>query len=159
MRWSSSQRFFPAMAPPWTAAAALPGGDFGHDEVAARISALARDYPFLPQRTVRRLFHAYGTRAADVLGKARNREDLGQDFGAGLTSREVNYLVEKELAQNSDDVLWRRSKLGLRLLPEERVALEFLHGRTFRPVARFGSCFSSCAKHRSREEFLRLPAR
>ena len=72
---------------------------------------------------MRRLFHAYGTRAADVLGKARNREDLGQDFGAGLTSREVNYLVEKEWAQNSDDVLWRRSKLGLRLLPEERVAL------------------------------------
>ena len=117
------KRFFPAMAPPWTAPAALPGGDFGHDEVAARMSALARDYPFLPQRTVRRLFHAYGTRAADVLGKARNREELGQDFGAGLTSREVNYLVEKEWAQNSDDVLWRRSKLGLRLLPEERVAL------------------------------------
>ena len=87
------------------------------------MSALARDYPFLPQRTVRRLFRAYGTRAADVLGKARNRDDLGQDLGAGLTSREVNYLVEKEWAQNSDDVLWRRSKLGLRLLPEERSAL------------------------------------
>jgi glycerol-3-phosphate dehydrogenase len=117
------QRFFPAMAPPWTAAAPLPGGDFDHDQVAARTSALAHDYPFLPQRTVRRLFRAYGTHAADVLGKARKREDLGQDFGAGLTSREVNYLVENEWAQNSDDVLWRRSKLGLRLLTEERAAL------------------------------------
>jgi glycerol-3-phosphate dehydrogenase len=116
-------RFFPAMAPPWTAAAPLPGGHFDHDQVAARTTALAHDYPFLPQRTVRRLFRAYGTHAADVLGKARKREDLGQDFGAGLTSREVNYLVENEWAQNSDDVLWRRSKLGLRLLAEERAAL------------------------------------
>jgi glycerol-3-phosphate dehydrogenase len=117
------QRFFPSMAPPWTAGAALPGGDFSHDEVDARTNALARDYPFLPQSTVRRLFRAYGTRAADVLGKARWREDLGLDFGCGLTSREVNHLVENEWAQNSDDVLWRRSKLGLRLLPEERLAL------------------------------------
>ena len=67
--------------------------------------------------------HAYATRAVDVLSNARRREDLGDDFGSGLTSREVNYLVEKEWAQNSDDVLWRRSKLGLRLLPEERSTL------------------------------------
>ena len=110
------------MAPTLDGGAALPGGDFGHDEVAARISALARNYPFLPQGRCGGC-SPYGTRAADVLGNARNREDLGQDFGAGLTLREVNYLVEKEWAQNSDDVLWRRSKLGLRLLPEERVAL------------------------------------
>jgi glycerol-3-phosphate dehydrogenase len=117
------QRFFPGMSPPWTAAAPLPGGDFAHDEVEARLSALAHTYPFLAPSTTRRLFRAYGTRAADVLGNAKRREDLGQDFGSGLTSREVNYLVEKEWAQNSDDVLWRRSKLGLRLLPEERSAL------------------------------------
>jgi glycerol-3-phosphate dehydrogenase len=116
-------RFFPGMSPAWTAAARLPGGDFPHDEVEARIGALAESYPFLPPRTVRRLFHAYGTRAADVLGSARKPEDLGEDFGSGLSSREVNYLVENEWAQNSDDVLWRRSKLGLRLLPEERSAL------------------------------------
>ena len=85
----------------------------------ARIGALAQNYPILPPRTVRRLF----TRAADVLGNARRREDLGDNFGACLTLREVNYLVEKEWAQNSVDVLWRRSKLGLRLLPEERAAL------------------------------------
>ena len=96
--------------------------------VSAR-SLLSVRYPFLPQRTVHRLFRAYGTRAADILGNARKREDLGQDFGCGLTSREVNYLVEKEWAQNSDDVLWRRSKLGLRLLPEERSALNAYIGK------------------------------
>ena len=116
-------QFFHGMARPWTAGAPLPGGDFAYDTVEAGIAALARNYPFLPPRTVSRLFHAYGTRAADVLGNARKREDLGEDFGSGLTSREVRYLVEKEWAQNLDDVLWRRSKLGLRLLPEERSAL------------------------------------
>ena len=59
----------------------------------------------------------------DVLGNACRRQDLGDNFGSGLTLREANYLVEKEWAQKSDAVRWRRSKLGLRLLPEKRSAL------------------------------------
>jgi glycerol-3-phosphate dehydrogenase len=62
--------------------------------------------------------HAYGTRAEEVIGEAKSLEDFGRDFGAGLTEAEVTYLAEKEWAKSADDVLWRRSKLGLRVTSE-----------------------------------------
>ena len=76
--------------------------------------------PFLSEQHARRLVRAYGTRLERVLGPARCLEDLGPRFGADLTGVEVSYLIEREWAQTEDDVLWRRSKLGLTFSPEER---------------------------------------
>ncbi|MEJ0015242.1 MAG: glycerol-3-phosphate dehydrogenase [Acetobacteraceae bacterium] len=106
---------FPGLPGPWTAGAALPGGDFPWDGLAQVQADLLRRYRFLPDATAHRLVHAYGTLAADMLGDARSPADLGRDFGAGLTEREVDWLVRTEWARTVDDILWRRSKLGLRL--------------------------------------------
>jgi glycerol-3-phosphate dehydrogenase len=100
---------------PWTAGASLPGGDFAPSEVEARVGALAAEFPFLPAGTPRRLVRAYGTRAASVLAGARDRAALGTCFGADLYQREVDYLVREEWARTADDILWRRTKLGLRI--------------------------------------------
>ncbi len=74
---------------------------------------LCQRYPFLTETTSWRLVHAYGTLATDVLGNARTVDDLGRGFGADLTEREVNWLVQSEWARTAEDILWRRSKLGL----------------------------------------------
>ena len=79
--------------------------------------------PSSSEQHVRRLVHAYGTRVERVLGPARSCEELGPDLGADLTGAEVLYLMEREWAQTADDVLWRRSKLGLRFSREEREQL------------------------------------
>ena len=75
---------------------------------------LSRQFSFLSAATVRRLTRAYGTRASKVLGSATSDVALGEDFGAGLTEAEVDYLRREEWAVTADDILWRRSKLGLR---------------------------------------------
>ncbi|RJF70524.1 glycerol-3-phosphate dehydrogenase [Rhodopseudomonas palustris] len=101
----------------WTAQQPLPGGDFAVDGGPALVADLTRDYPFLAQPHAYRLVHAYGTRARKLLGEARSMADLGRDFGATLTEAEVRYLMKHEWACSADDVVWRRSKLGLRLTP------------------------------------------
>jgi glycerol-3-phosphate dehydrogenase len=106
---------FPHMRTPWTAGAALPGSDFDDRTRAAVRDAFYARYPALPRPLLRGLFHRHGTLARDVLGDARTMADLGEEFGGGLTAREVNYFVEREWAQSADDVLWRRSKAGLRM--------------------------------------------
>jgi glycerol-3-phosphate dehydrogenase len=108
----------------WTAHAALPGGDFDVSSLDALIAEVKRDYPFLTGAHASRLVHAYGTRAARLLGNAASAADLGRDFGATLTEREVRYLIANEWAVSAEDIVWRRSKLGLRLSGEEIVALE-----------------------------------
>jgi len=72
-------------------------------------------WPGLPAPLVDRLAHAHGTRLALLLGNARQPEDLGRDFGAGLTEAEVRHLVRHEWARSADDILWRRTRLGLAL--------------------------------------------
>jgi glycerol-3-phosphate dehydrogenase len=117
--------WFPQIsAQSWTADQPLPGGDFPVDGVEALSVRLARDYPFLPAATVRRLIRCYGTLAWQWLGKAEAPAELGTDFGAGLTQAEVDYLVADEWARTADDILWRRSKLGLRLSAAQVVGLE-----------------------------------
>lgn len=108
----------------WTAHAALPGGDFDVSSVEALTAEIKRDYPFLTQAHASRLVHAYGTRAAKLLAHAKSADDLGRDFGATLTEREVRYLMANEWAVSAEDIVWRRSKLGLRLSGEEILALD-----------------------------------
>ena len=102
-------------APHWTAEAALPGGDFAMDGVTALQASLEADYPFLGPAWAHRLVRTYGTKARDILGSAACRADCGIDFGHDLTEAEVRYLIRQEWARTAEDVLWRRTKLGLRL--------------------------------------------
>ena len=116
--------FFPGTSGHWTAGVALPGGDFAVEGVDGLISRLMQDYPFLSPLWARRLVRAYGTLSWDVLGHAESQADLGLEFGATLTEREVLWLVRREYARTADDVVWRRSKLGLRLTGDEIQGLE-----------------------------------
>lgn len=116
--------FFPGNRQPWTARVALPGGDFPHDGVGALTARLKAEYPFLSDYHAGRLIRAYGTEAFDVLGKARAMADLGHDFGATLTEAEVTWLMQKEWARHAADVVWRRTKLGLRMSAEQIATLE-----------------------------------
>ena len=115
--------FFPHTEP-WTAGSALPGGDFVYDGVDTLVERTLRTWPFLAADHARRLVSAYGTRVENVLKTAAKPEDLGERFGADLTAVEVRYLMTKEWAQTADDLLWRRSKLGLRLSQTEQTTLE-----------------------------------
>jgi len=108
----------------WTADATLPGGDFDVSAVDALIAELLHDYPFLTPAHANRLAHAYGTRAVRMLGTAKSPADLGQSFGATLTEREVRYLMTHEWAVTAEDIVWRRSKLGLRLSKDEISVLD-----------------------------------
>jgi glycerol-3-phosphate dehydrogenase len=107
----------------WTAHSPLPGGNFAYDGFEALVSRTVQRWPFLSDGHARRLAHAYGTRVENVLLNATRPDDLGQCFGADLTAAEVRYLMQKEWAQTADDVLWRRSKLGLRFSQAQTVAL------------------------------------
>jgi glycerol-3-phosphate dehydrogenase len=111
---------FDGAGPAWTRGAPLPGGDLDDRGLAGLIEDLADAAPFLESRTVRRLAQSYGSRAHRILHGARRPQDLGDNFGAGLTSAEVDYLVAHEWAQTAEDILWRRSKLGLHMSPRER---------------------------------------
>ncbi len=116
-------RFFPALPGPWTADTPLPGGDFPWDGLPALVADLAGRYPFLAEEELRRLARRHGTESFALLGDAKSRADLGQDFGAGLFAREVDWFRTEEWARTADDILWRRSKLGLRLDEAARTAL------------------------------------
>ena len=115
--------FFGAM-PSWTASSKLPGGEFSPDEFEAQVSESAKRWPFLSTSHVHRLMRAYGLRAERFLGDAKSMDDLGQCFAGDLTAAEVRYMVENEWAQNADDVLWRRSKIGLKATTEGSAALD-----------------------------------
>jgi glycerol-3-phosphate dehydrogenase len=114
--------FYP-MSPRWTAKAALPGGDFAWTQFDAEVDAARERWRFLSESQAQRLVAAYGSRLGDILGGVKDRADLGPAFGPELTGAEVRYLMAKEWARFPDDILWRRSKLGLTMPPEGREAL------------------------------------
>ncbi len=87
-------------------------------------SELHREWPFVAEDHALRLARSYGTRARDILKGATSFADLGRHFGATLTEAEVRFVMATEWAQTADDMLWRRSKLGLRLTPAEAEALD-----------------------------------
>ena len=105
---------FYRMGPAWTHGVPLPGGDFPYDGVEALTARANGLWPFLTGPQAQRLVRAYGTRLDRILGAARQQDDLGESFGE-LTAAEVRYLMRHEFAETADDVLWRRSKLGLHL--------------------------------------------
>ncbi|WP_134724265.1 glycerol-3-phosphate dehydrogenase [Paracoccus luteus] len=109
---------------PWTAGVPLPGGDFPVDGVDALTDALRRGHPFLTVPWARRLVRAYGTDAARMLAGAGAAAALGRDFGATLTETELRWLMDHEFARRADDVVWRRSKLGLRMTPDQIAAVD-----------------------------------
>lgn len=116
--------FLPMLAASdWTGNAPLPGGDFGRDQAPVKMRDLAARYPFLSARDAQRLIRLYGTRAASFLGAATSVSDLGEQFGHGLSAAEVDYLFTQEWAQTADDILWRRTKLGLYFTPEQTARL------------------------------------
>ncbi|MBP2291318.1 glycerol-3-phosphate dehydrogenase [Azospirillum rugosum] len=108
----------------WSSATTLPGGDFPVEGFDALVASLRREFPFVAPPHMQRLARAYGTRVRTMLNGATRAEDMGRDFGATLTEAEVRYLMAEEWAETADDVLWRRSKLGLRLGREQAEALE-----------------------------------
>ncbi len=115
--------FFPAMGDSWTAKGTLPGGDIEGSDFEHWLVQLAREFPWVPAGMLRRMANAYGTRIVAVLGDARQIAELGQPVGSDLYESEVKYLVTQEWARTADDILWRRSKLGLFVNAEGKAAL------------------------------------
>lgn len=115
---------FRKILPAWTADAALPGGNFSAESGASHLRrALRAAYPFIGEDYAHRLVTTYGTRASTILTGARDFADLGPSFGAGLTAAEVDYLRHDEWAMTAEDVLWRRTRLGLHFTQGEADAL------------------------------------
>jgi glycerol-3-phosphate dehydrogenase len=108
----------------WTDKAALPGGDFPIDGAPKLVEDVAKLYPFMDRSWAARLVRSYGTLTMQIFGDAKSLSDCGQHFGHGLTEREVCYLIEREWGQTADDILWRRSKLGLHFKADQVAALD-----------------------------------
>ena len=110
-------------APAWTRGVPLPGGEIADARFEEFLSDMVQSYPWAPVDHLRRLCRAYGTRVGKLIGGAKAWTELGRDFGAGLTETEIRYLQEHEWAETAEDILWRRSKLGLRMTEVERTSV------------------------------------
>jgi glycerol-3-phosphate dehydrogenase len=121
------------LPPGWTGTEPLPGGDLARDGAPLLAQRIARSFPFLQIAHAQRLARAYGTRAWRLLGGAKTFADLGLHFGATLTEAEVRYLLDHEWACTAEDVLWRRTKLGLRFDRDQAEALSRWLAEAARP--------------------------
>lgn len=119
--------FFPNATAPWNRDAPLPGGNIAVGDVAKYIEAKKKAYTFLKPANVVRMFKAYGTEMDKILGEARFASDLGQFIGP-VSEREIEFLRANEWVTCADDILWRRSKLGLHMSAEEQSALRTYMG-------------------------------
>lgn len=120
--------FFPNMKQEWTAGANLPGGDFAFADVAERLRHLQAKYSFIAPENLERMLHSYGTDVEVILGDAKTLDDCGPWFGP-ISAKEVKFLMHEEWAETAEDVLWRRSKLGLHLEAREKAQLqEYMQG-------------------------------
>lgn len=113
----------PAHSDAWTASAPLPGGDIADADFDAFERECESKFPWLDNNVRHRLARTYGTNIHELLSNASNENDLGPHYGAGLYQKEVDYLVEHEFARTDEDILMRRTKLGLHMSPEEINAL------------------------------------
>jgi glycerol-3-phosphate dehydrogenase len=117
--------FLPGMSDPWTETAHhLPGGDFRPDGFAAEVDRLLSSCPALTANLATRLIRTYGTCALTMTAGIKNRDDLGESFATDLYAFEIDYLIKKEWAKNAEDVLWRRTRLGLVVSAMEAEALD-----------------------------------
>ncbi len=108
----------------WTSREPLPGGDFEVDGLEALARSIADAAPFIGRAHAARLARTYGTKALEMLAGVKVAADLGRSFGATLTEVEVRYLIRHEWAQTAEDIVWRRTKLGLHLSQDEIAALD-----------------------------------
>lgn len=113
------QKYFPDMSAAWTQTALLPGGDLAGRTFSQFVLDLQQQYLWLPAPLLRRYARSYGSLTTEILGGANKLADLGINFGADLYEREVVYLIRYEWAQTVDDIIWRRTKLGLFLTKEQ----------------------------------------
>jgi glycerol-3-phosphate dehydrogenase len=109
----------PHMGPAWTAGTPLPGGDLGPGSLHGAQAAFVARAAFLPEAHARGLFDRHGSVADQMLAGITRREEMGRHFGAGLYEREVRHLIDQEWACTAEDVLWRRTKCGLHLTPDQ----------------------------------------
>jgi glycerol-3-phosphate dehydrogenase len=107
----------------WTDRAPLPGGDLPGADLERFLADLERRHRWLPGALARRYGRAYGTRVDALIGTARRLDDLGEHLGDGLYEAEVEHLVRNEWAMSDEDILWRRSKLGLHVTSETTARL------------------------------------
>ena len=109
---------------PWTAKASLPGGDIANAGFDDFVAAMQLHYFWLEPALCYRLCRRYGTRIDRILGEAGDMQGLGHDFGALFYEAEARYLIVEEWAETAEDILWRRTKRGLHMTPEEIAAFE-----------------------------------
>ncbi len=109
---------------PWTSTAPLPGADLPNADINLFISQLQKDFPWLPEITIRRYARTYGTLTLAFLAGKNNIESLGQHFGHDLYEVEVKWLQAHEWAYCAEDILWRRTRLGLYLTREQTFFLQ-----------------------------------
>lgn len=99
----------------WTAGVPLPGGDIALSDMENLRAKLQKKLPFFDDFTIRRLVRQYGTQATTIFAPINGPDDVGEDFGCGVTAHEINWSIDNEWVSSADDLLWRRSKMGLRL--------------------------------------------
>ncbi|MDX1487253.1 MAG: glycerol-3-phosphate dehydrogenase [Acidiferrobacterales bacterium] len=127
--------YLPYMKGPWTEEASLPGGDVPGGDLAAFVDTLARARPALPRDLLTALTRRHGTLSAEVLADAQDTKALGSHFGADLYAREVDYFMEREWARSAEDVLWRRTKVGLHLSTQQRTSVSEYMEQHLRPAS------------------------
>lgn len=115
--------YIPKAGPPWTANSPLPGGDIPDANFPAFLQHFQKEYAWLSKSLTHRYARNYGTNAYVLLQNINTINDLGQHFGAGLYQHEVEYLIANEWAETAEDILWRRTKLGLQFTPSATAKL------------------------------------
>ena len=138
------------MSPRWTAKTPLPGGDFDWAKFEDEVDEARAHWKFLGEQQARRMVAAYGSRLVSILGEAKDKSDLGPAFGPDLTGAEVRYLMTREWARFPDDILWRRSKLGLTMPAADREALAAFMAHDVRQADTPNLCRSGAISHGSR---------
>jgi glycerol-3-phosphate dehydrogenase len=118
------------MSPGWTGDVPLPGGDLGEESIDGLIAEITSRHPYIDAAHARRLAFSYGTRVWKIIADTKSLNDLGPRIVSNLYRAELDYLCNEEWARSADDVLWRRSKLGLVATPAEVDALREALGDT-----------------------------
>lgn len=135
---------FLKQGPTWTATATLPGGQLPETDPRRYLQQLQTNYPWLALKELERLVAAYGSMTPEIIGKAQSTADLGMHFGHGLYEAEARWLIDREWAQTPQDILWRRTRLGLKFSDGQVRTLEhWLAGRTPAAVAQSAAFFDT----------------